>query len=273
MAKRAVVNTARQDWPGTRCISPEQRVHRIKNLEAHWATLHRVCSDRLSRARLTRLVDRLTGLDPGSRESALAELELATQLIRAGFSVRFLPESQSKTADFECRLGPQRFFLEVTALPGSSRVARQIPSRRARYSGKDEEEEESGGLDLTDRLVARIAKKAPQLLHYSAPVLVAITVPHTDRPRWAESPSVDLKRMAGALTLMLARWRHISAVFLSLWDVEPLPARAAIRLSNLFALERSRHQKTCPRVRMLLLNPACTRPLQKGEVEALRSLL
>ena len=52
--------------------------------------------------------------------SALAELELATQLIRIGAKVTFLPESQARTADLECRLGRERFFVEVTAMVGSS---------------------------------------------------------------------------------------------------------------------------------------------------------
>ena len=90
--------------------------------------LHRHCADQSSHLRLGRLIHRLTHYDPGVQESALAELELATQLIRAGAGVTFLPESQARTADLECRMGRERLFVEVTAMVGSAE-RRRLPLR------------------------------------------------------------------------------------------------------------------------------------------------
>ena len=49
-----------------------------RELEAQWTALHHVCTDRASRSRLARLLDRLMGGDRAALQSALAELELAT---------------------------------------------------------------------------------------------------------------------------------------------------------------------------------------------------
>ena len=86
-----------------------------RDLHDHWNTLHRHCDNQLSQLRLGRLIHRLTHYDPGVRESALAELELAMQLIRAGVRVTFLPESQARSAD----LNPQvvrRLFVYIPQL-------------------------------------------------------------------------------------------------------------------------------------------------------------
>ena len=91
-----------------------------RELHDRWSALHRHCVDQSSHLRLGRLGRRLTHYDYGVRESALAELELATQLLRVGVRVTFLPESQARTADLECRLGRERFFVEVTAMVGSA---------------------------------------------------------------------------------------------------------------------------------------------------------
>ena len=86
------------------------------DLKDRWTTLRQHCADQSSHLRLARLVRRITHNDYGVRESALAELELATQLIRVGARVAFLPESQARTADLECRLSRERFFVEITAM-------------------------------------------------------------------------------------------------------------------------------------------------------------
>src|SRR5262245_64576530 len=62
-----------------------------RDLEDRWTTLHRHCADQSSHLRLNSLVRRLTHGDYGVRESALAELELATQLIPGGCKVTCLP--------------------------------------------------------------------------------------------------------------------------------------------------------------------------------------
>ena len=64
----------------------------------------------------------------GVPEQALAY----RNLIRVGFQVMFLPESQARTADLECRLGSKRFFAEVTAMV-QSRVTYEVE----RHTGLD----------------------------------------------------------------------------------------------------------------------------------------
>lgn len=246
-------------------------------LEAQWTSLHRVCADRASRTRLARLLDRLGGNDRGALESALAELELATLLVRAGFSVRFLPESQSRTADLECSLGQDRFFVEVTAMVGSAHHPRPNSAVRHRTMLEDREGDGGGGLALINRLLARIAQKARQLVHYCAPVVLAITVPPRERRpgRWAGQAmeELDLKRLAGAATVLLPLVRQVSAVLLSLWDIEPSAARSGVRLANVYAVERPARQTAYPRVRLLIVNPAAGYPLCGAEIETLKGLL
>jgi hypothetical protein len=249
-----------------------------REIEARWAALDRSCTDRASQTRLARLLDRLGSNDRGAFESALAELELATLLIRAGFVVRFLPESQSRTADLECFLGLDRLNVEVTALVGMvGSKRRKLPGAPAPRRAWLEDEEEPAGIQLINRLLARISQKARQLADYCSPVLLAITVPRCDR--WSEglhkSPRevLDLKRLGGAVTVTLPPLPQISGVLLSLWDVEPSPAKSGVRLANVLVVERSRQQAAYPRVRMLVANPTASCPLSSRQVEALAGLL
>jgi hypothetical protein len=233
--------------------------------------VHRVCTDLASRSRLARLIHRLAGHDRGARESALAELELATLLIRAGFQIGFLPESQAKTADLQCTLDRDRFFVEITALVGSQQRSYRPWPGRGRTGEEEEPEQEGAG--LTSRLLARISQKATQLVHYCAPVVLAITVPGQEAlPRRQEQP-LDLKRLAGAITVLLPRVRQVSAVLLSLWDVEPLPSRSGVRLANVHVAERSKQQAAYPRIRALIINPAAAYALGGPVLDALRTLL
>lgn len=228
-----------------------------RSLHERWSTLHRHCADQSSHLRLNRLVRRLTHYDYGVRESALAELELATQLIRIGVHVAFLPESQARTADLECRLGGERFFVEVTTMVGSAERQR-LPLR-----GLDLDEvagdEEDRGVILIHRILARIRQKAKQLADYCDPVVLGISIPRADlqgdRTTRPEEIWLDLKMLAGTVTVLLTRLPTISVVMISLWDVEPLPAKAATRLANVELVERPRNQKTQPRVRLLIQNP------------------
>ncbi len=240
-------------------------------VEVEWKALHRVCTDLPSRSRLTRLFTRLSSNDRGAQESALAELELAMLLFRAGFRIRFLPESQARTADLECTLGLTRLFVEVTALVGSPRRPRQRPIWRARRT--HDQEYDDGCHQLIERLLARTSQKARQLVHYCAPVLLGITVPPQDRLSGGAEKPCDLKQLAGTITLLLTRLRQVSAVLLSLWGVEPSPAQSGVRLANVHMVERSRHQAAYPRVRLLVLNPAAGAPLSDRQVEALKGLL
>src|SRR5689334_21217409 len=149
-----------------------------KDLEERWTALRQHCSDQSSHLRLSRLVRRITHYDYGVRESALAELELATQLIRVGTKVTFLPESQSRTADLECRLARDRFFVEITAMVGSAERQR-LPLRGLM---RDEEgiDETDRGMILIHRILARIQQKAKQLADYAAPVVLCISIPRAD---------------------------------------------------------------------------------------------
>lgn len=252
-----------------------------REVEARWAALGRSCTDRASQTRLARLIDRLGSHDPGAFESALAELELATLLVRVGFAVRFLPESQSRTADLECFLGLDRLNVEVTALVGmvgSRRRQHQslgAPPLRRAWVG--DEEEEPVGIELINRLMARISQKARQLADYCSPVLLAITMPRLDRWHKVMSPRqgerLDLKRLAGAVTVMLPPLSQVSAVLLSLWDIEPAPAKSGMRLANVQVVERSKRQTAYPRVRMLIANPAACFPLTGHQAKVLKGLL
>lgn len=236
------------------------------NHQESWQVLEQRCTDRASRIRLAHLLTRLGSSDRGAKESALAELELAALLLRAGCSVTFLPESQARTADLECMLAQTRFVVEITALVGS--VHSRFHGRLAqRGIGVPEGEEE--GEFLIRRLLARISQKARQLSDYTDPVVLSITVP----PRLDRDDMVDLKRLAGALTVRLPLYGHLSAILLTLWDVHPLPSRSGVRLSNVHFVERSGRQHTHPRVRLLVMNPAAAKPLRGGELQVIRALL
>lgn len=253
----------------------ERRRQWTRQQRAQWAALQGICQDRRSQARLTRLIHRMTGADPVARESALTELELATLLIRAGFRVELLPEAQDKTADLQCRSGDERMFVEVTALVGSARRAMpRFGADRRKMGGQEAEREPQV---LASRILARIAQKARQLAHYQAPVVLAATVPPRDPleasrfgPRERE---VDLKLLAGSVTLLLMRLPGLSAVLLSLWDVEPVAFRSGVRLANVSLMERARQHIAYPRVRLLVLNPVAAFSLGTIEIEKLKGML
>jgi hypothetical protein len=244
-------------------------------IEDRWTTLNRHCADRSSHLRLGRLLHRLNHRDPGVQESALAEVELATQLIRVGTRVTFLPESQARTADFECHLGRERFFVEVTAMVGSTE-RRRLPLRRL-VDEEGQGEEEDRGVILIQRILARISQKAKQLVDYCDPVILSISIPRADlkglRQGRRKEIRLDLKHLAGAVTLQLQTLPHLSAALIALWDVTPLPAQAATRLANVELVERTKHQKGYPRVRLLVENPDATAPLSEQQEESFRQIL
>ncbi len=246
-----------------------------RDLEERWSTLHRHCPDQSSHLRLSRLVRRLTHYDYGVRESALAELELATQLIRAGMRVTFLPESQARTADLECRLGCERLFVEVTAMVGSAE--RQRLPLRGLMVDEDLGDEEDRGAVLIHRILARIQQKAKQLADYCDPVVLSISIPRADlqgeRQGRHETIRLDLKVLSGAVTVLLMQFRHLSAVMMSLWDVEPLRSKADTRLANVESVQRTRHQRGYPRVRLLILNPGAAVSLTERQEEMFRQVL
>ncbi|HEX2056460.1 MAG TPA: hypothetical protein VHF07_08195 [Nitrospiraceae bacterium] len=241
-----------------------------------WEMLHRECVDGGSRGRLSRLIHRLGSRDRGVQESALAELELATLLIRAGVSLRFLPESQARSADLECHAGDERFFVEVTAMVGAAERSKALSLRSPMAPRSDDEEPETPGHLLMNAILARVRQKAKQLADYCDPVLLAISVPGLDErmPRRShEAVELDIMQLIGWLTLLLPELPHLSGVLLTLWDIEPIPLKSGIRLGNVLMVERSRHQQAYPRVRLLVLNPSADSPLRAGGTEAMRQLL
>jgi hypothetical protein len=246
-----------------------------RDLEERWTTLHRHCADQSSHLRLGRLIHRLTHYDYGVRESALAELELATQLIRVGTRVTFLPESQARTADLECRLGRERFFAEVTAMVGSAE--RQRLPLRGLIPNEELGDEEDRGVILIHRILARIQQKAKQLADYCDPVILCISIPRADlqgeQTSRREAIRLDLKALAGSVTVLLTKLRHLSAVMVSLWDVEPLPSKAGTRLVNVELVERPRQQRGYPRVRTLIRNPGTSVPLSELQNDAFCQVL
>lgn len=245
-------------------------------VEDRYRTVHRHCLDHSSRLRLGRLLHRLNHRDPGVQESALAELELATQLIRVGTRVTFLPESQARTADLECHLGRDRFFVEVTAMVGSAE-RRRLPLRSVFLNEEGESKEEDRGVILIHRILSRISQKAKQLADYCDPIILSISIPRADlkgsRQGRREEIKLDLKQLAAAITLLLQTLPHLSAVLIALWDITPLPAPAATRLANVESVERTKHQKGYPRVRLLIENPDAAAALNERQQEALRQLL
>lgn len=246
-----------------------------RDLEDRWTTLHRHCADQSSHLRLGRLIHRLTHYDPGVQESALAELELATQLIRVGARVIFLPESQARTADLECLLDRERLFVEVTAMVGSAE-RRRLPLRGIVLE-EEQGEEENRGVILIHRILARIQQKAKQLADYCDPVILSISIPRADlqggRTSRREEIRLDLKTLAGSITVLLTKLPHLSAVLISLWDVEPLPSKAGTRLANVELVERSKQQRTCARVRVLIQNPSAAALLTERQEDAVRQIL
>ena len=246
-----------------------------RELEDRWTTLRQHCADQSSHLRLARLVRRITHYDYGVRESALAELELAVQLIRVGARVTFLPESQARTADLECRLGRERFFVEITAMVGSAE--RQRLPLRGLLQDEEGIDETDRGVILIHRILARIQQKAKQLADYTAPVVLCISIPradlrgeHTSR---SEAIWLDLKSLAGAVSLQLTKLCAVSAVLISFWDVVPMPAKACTRLANVELVERNTHQRGHPRVRMLIHNPSAGAHLSERQREAFCHLL
>ncbi len=246
-----------------------------RDLEERCSTVQQHCGDAASHLRLGRLVPRLTHYDYGVRESALAELELATQLIRVGARVNFLPESQARTADLECYLGRERFFVEATAMVGSAE-RRQLPVRGLAEIDVQGDEEDRGVI-LIHRILARIRQKAKQLPDYCDPVVLCISVPRADllgdKTSRHEEIWLDLKALAGSVTVLLTTLRQLSAVMIALWDVEPLPSKAGTRLANVDLVERPKRHRGYPRVRMLVRNPGVLSPLTELQEETFRQVL
>lgn len=138
-------------------------------------------------------------------------------------------------------------------------------------------DEEDRGVILIHRILARIQQKAKQLADYCDSVVLSISIPRADlqgeKNTRSEAIWLDLKALAGVVTVLLTRVPTLSAVLISLWDVEPVPSRAAVKLANVELIERPKQQRTQPRVRMLIQNPSASAPLSESHDALIRHRL
>ncbi|HET7909063.1 MAG TPA: hypothetical protein VFL19_00020, partial [Nitrospira sp.] len=164
---------------------------------------------------------------------------------------------------------------EITAMVGSA-DRRRLPLRRV---AGDEQgiDETDRGVILIHRILARIQQKAKQLDDYSGPVVLSISIPRADlrgeRQLRSEAIWLDLKSLAGAVTVLLTKLRALSAVMISFWDVVPIPSKAGVRLANVDVVERNTHQRGHPRVRIFVRNPTADAHLSERQHEAFCHLL
>ena len=129
---------------------------------------------------MTGLLEQFERHRRGVSEPAQVEVEIASFMIKAGFSVTFLQESESRTADLECWLGTDRVFVEITAIvpsptPRLTGIPRSVPNHEEQFWEGDIRQEA-----FVRRLLARMAEKSRQLNRYCAPVILAVTVPHDE---------------------------------------------------------------------------------------------
>jgi hypothetical protein len=142
---------------------------------------------------------------------------------------------------------------------------------------EEQRDEEDRGVILIHRILARIRQKAKQLADYCDPVIVHVSIPRADlrsgKNGRREDIWLDLKALAGAVTVLLIGLPHLSAVLISLWDVHPLPSKAATRLANVELIQRSKQQSTQPRVRLLIHNPVAAALLSDSQQDVLRRIM
>ncbi|GJL66410.1 MAG: hypothetical protein NPIRA05_13810 [Nitrospirales bacterium] len=240
-----------------------------------WQHLYDQCLDSGSRTRLLALREQFDRQKRGVSEPAQVETEVALFMQEAGFSVAFLEESQTRTADLECYLDNDRLFVEITAIVPS-------PSpRRDSWMAVSRENDEARFQDdlhqdiLVRRLIARMAEKSRQLNRYCAPVLLAITVPTIEwlgEEKYGQE-HVDLQRLAGLLSSALVTIPQLSAVLLTCWNLSAKPARSNIRLHNATWVARSEAETVLPRLRLLVTNTSGAYRLGEKEVLALKTVL
>ena len=231
------------------------------------------CQDHGSRQRLTWLARQSLSSKRPVREAAKAEIEFATWLVEAGFTVAFLPESEIPTADLECYWGEDRVFVEVTVIVGQSVAFKKGYFYREQVDQDHEEWDDEKVLGR--RIVARITEKARQLSAYCAPVLLAITVKDSEAfpGKSKDRYQVDLKRLVGVLVSTFPQVPQVSGVLLTLWDIQPAESMANIRLTNFHIMERPGQGNGAPRVRMLGWNPMAHYPMESAVKQVLLKAL
>jgi hypothetical protein len=270
--------------PSREPIPTEPKVSRkrdqsvAKRFDRTWRRLQILCPDPDSQHRLAWLQQQFGKKQRGSMESAQAELDIATLLANAGFTLSFVKESETATADLECYLGNDRVFVEVTVI---------VPTDPDRPKGvgsphglTTEEEDWDFFKDaLVKRLLGRINEKANQLADYCAPVVLAITMVHQEQKPQSNGKSngrkmaLDLQQLGGVTTHALGKAPQVSAVILTLWNIQPAESRSSIRFSNVSVGEWVLEPKGFSQIRFFAVNPVSSYPIEPEACLALRRVL
>ncbi len=252
-----------------------------KQFEKDWRHLKSICPDQDSQQRLAWLERQFAKIERGASESAQAEIDVATLLGKGGFSISFIKETKTRTADLECYLGHDRVFVEVTVIVPSE-PDRGKASGVIRATIHPDEEDSSDFLKdgLIKRLLARMREKADQLSDYCAPVMLAITIVHREHRAFpngsknARRLALDLQQLGGVITTTLAGAPQFSGILVTLWNIQPAEIRSSIRLRNVYLGEwMPGNLGSFSQVRMLTLNPASRYPIEHEAWVALQRVL
>lgn len=249
-----------------------------KSFEKKRRQLQTLCPDQDSQHRLIWLQQQFANAQRGAMESAQAEIDIAVFLVEAGFTLSFVKETETRTADLECYFEHHRLFVEVTVIvPTDSERSKDVGSSQVT---KPEDE----GLDflkdgLVKRVLARMNEKAVQLANYCAPVILALTLVHQDPIVSANGKTtgrkmdLDLQQIGGVITSALASFPQLSGVLLTLWNIQAAESRSTIRLSNVQVGEWVVDRNGGSQVRCLVLNPAANFQIEPGARGAFQRML
>lgn len=253
---------------------------RAKQFDQTWRRLQGLCLDSDSQQRLSWLQQQFGKPERGVSESAQAECDIALFLIKAGLSLSFVKETQHRTADLECYLDHDRLFVEVTVIvPSETERSRIIQTRRGPTKQEDDDEDDFYKNALVTRILARISEKAHQLADYCAPVLLALTIVHQEQNLLTTGKSharrmvLDLQQMGGVITNGLAYVPQLSAVLLTLWNIQPAESKANIRLSNVHLGEWVSGKKGSSQTQLLTVNPTAHYSMEPDVQLALRRVM
>lgn len=248
-----------------------------KAFEYQWRRLHAHCLDLDSQHRLAWLREQFSKGQRGAKESAQTEIDIATFLVEAGFTVSFVKEAETRTADLECYFDHDRLFVEVTVIvPSQLDRAKEGSSMSGNPLHAEDHDFWKDG--LVKRMLARMNEKASQLSDYCAPVVMALTLVHQEQRALSGKSNnrrmaLDLQQVGGVMTTALARTPQLSGVLLTLWNIKPAEWRSTIRLSSVQVGERTCERNGSSQVRCFILNPAATYPIERAAQVAIQRVL
>lgn len=265
-------------WPMEKVIAQGDAFHAqpwARLFPRQWQQLVDRCCDEGSRVRLSRLRDRFDTQKWPMAHSSVGEVDVASLFVQAGFSLAFLEETGTRTADLECYWDHDRCFVEVTVMRPSVTHAKLSFAPQEYPADSDGTAYERRAI-LEQRLLARMVEKARQLDRYCAPIVLAITV-----PSWPPQPipgadrkePLDVQQLAGVSVGALAGLPALSALLLTFWDAEPQERRSTVRLADVYCMTRIPSEVWRPRIRMLVVNPFARYPLGKKERAAIERVL